>query len=113
MSDQLIERIVRHEWDQFQRTDNEGGRRLPRQLAGVPADAHEPVHDMADPLLDSYLADLVEAERVGRNLVTEKYGRMMESTAPQDFHDNIEPYIPRLSDERIATQEHVIATQVA
>ena len=37
-----------------------------------------------DPLLDSYLADLVEAERVGRNLVTEKYGRMMESTAPQD-----------------------------
>lgn len=38
---------------------------------------------------------------------------MMESTAPQDFHDNIEPYIPRLSDERIATQEHVIATQVA
>ena len=66
-----------------------------------------------DPLLDSYLADLVEAERVGRNLVTEKYGRMMESTAPQDFHDNIEPYIPRLSDERIATQEHVIATQVA
>ena len=26
MSDQLIERIVRHEWDQFQRTNNEGGR---------------------------------------------------------------------------------------
>ena len=114
MSDQLIERIVRHEWDQFQRTNNEGGR--------AACQGNWPVFRQMrtsqfmtwpDPLLDSYLADLVEAERVGRNLVTEKYGRMMESTAPQDFHDNIEPYIPRLSDERIATQEHVIATQVA
>ena len=114
MSDQLIERIVRHEWDQFQRTNNEGGR--------AACQGNWPVFRQmrtsqfmtwTDPLLDSYLADLVEAERVGRNLVTEKYGRMMESTAPQDFHDNIEPYIPRLSDERIATQEHVIATQVA
>ena len=114
MSDQLIERIVRHEWDQFQRTNNEGGR--------AACQGNWPVFRQmrtsqfmtwTDPLLDSYLADLVEAERAGRNLVTEKYGRMMESTAPQDFHDNIEPYIPRLSDERIATQEHVIATQVA
>lgn len=114
MSDQLIERIVRHEWDQFQRTNNEGGR--------AACQGNWPVFRQmrtsqfmtwTDPLLDSYLADLVEAERVGRNLVTEKYGRMMESTAPQDFHDDIEPYIPRLSDERIATQEHVIATQVA
>ena len=112
MSDQLIERIVRHEWDQFQRTNNEGGR--------AACQGNWPVFRQmrtsqfmtwTDPLLDSYLADLVEAERVGRNLVTEKYGRMMESTAPQDFHDNIEPYIPRLSDERIATQEHVIATR--
>ncbi len=108
MSDQLIERIVRHESDRFQRTNNEGGR--------AACQGNWPVFRQMrtsqfmtwpDPLLDSYLADLVEAERVGRNLVTEKYGRMMESTAPQDFHDNIEPYIPRLSDERIATQERV------
>ena len=83
MSDQLIERIVRHEWDQFQRTNNEGGR--------AACQGNWPVFRQMrtsqfmtwpDPLLDSYLADLVEAERVGRNLVTEKYGRMMESTAP-------------------------------
>ena len=100
MSDQLIERIVRHEWDQFQRTNNEGGR--------AACQGNWPVFRQ---MRTSQF--MTWPERVGRNLVTEKYGRMMESTAPQDFHDNIEPYIPRLSDERIATQEHVIATQVA
>ena len=61
MSDQLIERIVRHEWDQFQRTNNEGGR--------AACQGNWPVFRQmrtsqfmtwTDPLLDSYLADLVE-----------------------------------------------------
>ncbi len=38
---------------------------------------------------------------------------MMASTAPEDFTKNIEPYIPRLSEERVARQEQVIAQQVA
>ncbi len=45
--------------------------------------------------------------------MTEKYGRMMASTAPENFTKNIEPYIPRLSEERAARQEQVIAQQVA
>ena len=65
------------------------------------------------PLLTSYAADLDAADHVGRNLVTEKYGRMMASTAPENFTKNIEPYIPRLSEERAARQEQVIAQQVA
>ncbi|MBW3092709.1 DUF4125 family protein [Bifidobacterium sp. 82T10] len=110
----LIERIVRREWDQFQRTNNEGGR--------AACQGNWPVFNQMRtsqfltwpvPLLESYLDDLAEADRIGRNLVTEKYGRMMASTAPAEYAENIEPYIPRLSGERIARQERIIATQVA
>ena len=110
----LTERIVALEWDQFQRTENEGGRAscqgnwpVFRQMRSSqfltwPLD-----------LLVSYRDDLVEADRVGRNLVTEKYARMMASTAPDEYRERIEPYIPRLSNERISRQEQVIGVQVA
>ncbi|KAB5607190.1 DUF4125 family protein [Bifidobacterium jacchi] len=113
-AEQLVERIVRLEWDQFQRTNNEGGRAACQgnwptfhqmrasQFLTWPLD-----------LLASYRDDLIAANRIGRNLVTEKYGRMMASTAPDDYHRNIEPYIERLADDRVARQERVIARQVA
>lgn len=112
--DELRESIVRHEWNQFQRTNNEGGR--------AACQGNWPVfHQMRlaqfltweRPLLASYAADLDEADRVGRNLVTEKYGRMMASTAPTEYAANIEPYIPKLTEDRVARQEQVIAQQVS
>ncbi|RBP97619.1 hypothetical protein CRD60_05780 [Bifidobacterium aemilianum] len=112
--DDLAERIVRHEWEQFQQTDNEGGRancqgnwpifhqmRLSQFLTWTP------------PLRRSYARDLDRADQIGRNLVTEKYGRMMVSTAPEDYQRSIEPFIPALSQPRIENQEQVIAQQVA
>lgn len=110
----LVEAIIKLEWDQFQNTSNEGGRAncqgnwpmfhqmRASQFLTWPRD-----------LLESYRDDLTDANHVGRNLITEKYGRMMASTAPQDYRRNIEPYIPRLADERVARQEQVIARQVA
>ena len=110
----LVEEVIRREWDQFQRTENEGGR--------ASCQGNWPMfHQMRasqfmtwpEDLLRSYLDDLDEANRVGRNLVTEKYARMMASTAPGEYRERIEPFIPRLSDERVARQERVIAVQVA
>ena len=110
----LVEEVIRREWDQFQRTENEGGR--------ASCQGNWPMfHQMrasqfmtwSEDLLRSYLDDLDEANRVGRNLVTEKYARMMASTAPDEYLERIEPFIPRLSDERVARQERVIAVQVA
>ena len=110
----LDEEAIRREWDQFQRTENEGGR--------ASCQGNWPMfHQMRasqfmtwpEDLLRSYLDDLDEANRVGRNLVTEKYARMMASTAPDEYRERIEPFIPRLSDERVARQERVIAVQVA
>ena len=110
----LAEEVIRREWDQFQRTENEGGR--------ASCQGNWPMfHQMRasqfmtwpEDLLRSYLDDLDEANRVDRNLVTEKYARMMASTAPDEYRERIEPFIPRLSDERIARQERVITVQVA
>lgn len=110
----LVEEVIRREWDQFQRTENEGGR--------ASCQGNWPMfHQMRasqfmtwpEDLLRSYLDDLDEANRVGRNLVTEKYARMMASTAPDEYRERIEPFIPRLSDERVARQERVIDVQVA
>jgi hypothetical protein len=109
----LVEHIIDLEWHQFQLTNNEGGR--------AACQGNWPMfHQMRmsqfltwpKTLLESYQKDLEESEQVGRNLVTEKYGRMMQSTVPQDFHENIEPYIPKLSDRRQAQQERIVAIQV-
>jgi hypothetical protein len=63
-------------------------------------------------LLSSYAHDLAIAEQNGRNLLTEKYGRMMQSTAPEEFHRSIEAYIPKLSAERITREERIIVIQL-
>ena len=110
----LVEEVIRHEWDQFQRTENEGGR--------AACQGNWPMfHQMRasqfmtwpEDLLRSYLDDLTEADMAGRNLVTEKYARMMASTAPDEYRERIEPFIPRLSGTRVADQERVIVVQVA
>ncbi|NMM94182.1 DUF4125 family protein [Bifidobacterium oedipodis] len=112
--DALRETIVRHEWNQFQNTNNEGGR--------ASCQGNWPTfHQMRlaqfltwpENLLESYEHDLTKADESGRNLITEKYGRMMASTWPEEFAANIKPYIPQLSDERVARQEQIIAQQVA
>ena len=97
----LVEEVIRREWDQFQRTENEGGR--------ASCQGNWPMfHQMRASQFMTWPED-----RVGRNLVTEKYARMMASTAPDEYRERIEPFIPHLSDERIARQERVITVQVA
>ena len=62
-------------------------------------------------LLASFYTDLKAAEAEGRNLITEKYGRMMESTAPERYNE-IKEYFPELSEERKKIQEEIIKIQV-
>ena len=110
----LVESVIALEWNQFQNTNNEGGR--------AACQGNWPMFQQMrasqfltwpDELLASYRLDLQEADRIGRNLVAEKYGRMMQSTYPQEYCANIEPYIPRLSAGRMALQERIIAIQVS
>ncbi|WP_176564454.1 DUF4125 family protein [Demequina maris] len=108
------EAVVRHEFAQFQHVRGEDGRadcqddwptframRLSQFLEWTPR------------LLDSYADDLDVADATGRNLLTEKYARMMRSTAPERYARDIAPHLPPLSSTRVALQERIVATQVA
>lgn len=109
----LAEEITKLEWDQFQLTQNEGGRancqgnwptfRIMRmsQFLAWPLDLQE-----------SYKQDLESANQIGRNLITEKYARMMESTVPGIFERTIKPYIKPILEPRKSAQEQIILTQV-
>ena len=112
-SENLAEEITKLEWNQFQLTQNEGGRancqgnwptfRIMRmsQFLAWPLDLQE-----------SYKKDLERANQIGRNLITEKYARMMESTAPEIFERTIKPYIKPILEPRKSAQEQIILTQV-
>ncbi|MCR4584484.1 MAG: DUF4125 family protein [Lachnospiraceae bacterium] len=106
--DELIEKIVLEEWKQFDKTINEGGRADCQdnwETFSVMRKSQYLVWD--ESLLRSFYKDLTS----GRNLITEKYGRMMESTAPARYEE-IKDNFPVLSEERRQLQEGIIAVQV-
>ena len=110
--EQLINEIIEREWEQFQYVQNEGGRASCQ-------DDHETFVIMrksqfmnwTEALLESYRQDLIEAEANHWNLLTEKYARMMESTAPEQYKE-LAPILPKRSKERIEMQEKMIAQQM-
>jgi hypothetical protein len=86
VKEDLVDRIIEAEWKMFQDVPNIGGKaacqndfktfRIMR--AGQSA-------SWSEATLESYLDDLQEAESSGRNLLTEKYARMMRSTSPMEY----------------------------
>ena len=63
------------------------------------------------PMLLQYLYDFQREYDRGHNLIEEKYGRMMESTAPEEY-EQIKTHFPELSEEKKAIIEAVVAMQV-
>ncbi|MBR1816167.1 MAG: DUF4125 family protein [Lachnospiraceae bacterium] len=109
---ELIEEIILREWNQFDKVDNEGGR----------ADCQDDWNTFSimrrsqymtwtEELLSSYRNDLAEADSKGWNMITEKYARMMESTAPDKYME-LKANLPVRSPERIAIQEEIIKIQI-
>ncbi len=110
--ERLIGELVRLEWRQFDGVKNEGGR------AGCQDDwttfrimRTSQFRAWDEPVLASYRRDLLDAEARGWNLLTEKYARMMESTAPEEYA-RLRDRLPRRSEERLARQEEVVALHV-
>ena len=96
----LIKEIVQTEWAMFDRVSNAGGR------AGCQDDwetfdimrrSQFVVWDRVS--LESYRNDLQQAEKQGRNLLTEKYAYMMQDTCPEEYQ-KIEKELPVLSAEK-------------
>lgn len=84
--EQLMNELVSQEWEQFARVNNIGGR------AGCQDDFRtfsimrkSQYQAWGREAMESWLSDLKEAAREGRNLLAEKYAWMMRDTAPAEF----------------------------
>ena len=101
-----IKQIIQAEWVMFQHTQNVGGRascqdNMP-QFYGM---RYGQFAAWNEATRLSYLQDLTTAKEAGRNLVAEKYLRMMESTSPAEYEMQ-KHLIPQLS----ADQKSLIST---
>lgn len=112
MTRELIENIVDREWSMFDRVRNEGGR---ASCQNDPATFRimrtSQFMTWPEDLLRSYLADLEAADRVGRNLLTEKYAFMMESTSPFEFR-RIRHMLPVPDQDSLAWIREIVNTHV-
>lgn len=110
--EEYVEKIVALEWKQFDKVENEGGRADCQNNWNTFSIMRKSQYlTWTEELLASFYQDLMEAEEKGWNLITEKYARMMESTAPEKYAE-LEKDLPKRSEERNAIQEEIIKIQV-
>lgn len=106
---ELIDKIVAIEWPMFFGVNNEGGKascQMDPQTFKIMRESQ--YETWSNELLQSYLEDLEKAREAGRNVMTEKYARMMERTAPEEYArikarlPEIDPLVQKLVDEIVA-----------
>lgn len=108
----LVEKIVELEYIAFDKVKNEGGR----------ADCQDDFDTFSimrrsqylnwnHAMLLQYYYDFYREYHLGHNLITEKYGRMMESTAPKRYEE-IKESFPYISPEKKSIIEAIVAIQV-
>lgn len=110
---QLINKIVELEWKQFDKVKNEGGRASCQDdYATFSIMRKSQYLTWSEELLCRYYNDLQDAWQNGWNLITEKYARMMKSTAPEKYAE-LEDKLPVRSEEREKIMEEIVKIQVS
>ena len=83
---EVIDQIIDLEWAMFSNVNNiDGKANCQEDPQGFKVMRASQAETWSDELLQSYYFDLQFAEASGRNLFTEKYGRMMEYTIPEEY----------------------------
>jgi hypothetical protein len=106
-----IERLVELEWQAFQRVHNVGGRADCQDQYDtfvIMRKSQFLAWDQATRA--SYLQDLLAAVDQGRNLLAEKYARMMAWTAPLEYKA-LEHALPPVSEEAAALVDEIASAQ--
>lgn len=94
----IIDEIIEREWHMFATVQSPDGQTAcQRQPETFDLQRRSQYLTWPEILLCSYRDDLRAAQEEGRNLMTEKYARMMERTDPSAYA-SIEPYLPALED---------------
>lgn len=92
---EMLDEIIQIEWDMFQHTSNIGGRAScqddPDTFYIMRVSQYA---NWTDEMLECWFGFVRQCEQEGRNLVTEKYGRMMQYTDLHYYNKHIKPHIP-------------------
>ena len=108
----LAEEIARLEFEAFDKVKNEGGRAGCQDDWGTFSIMRKSQYlTWGRDMLMQYLYDFHREYRRGHNLIEEKYGRMMESTAPEKY-EQIKGNFPELSQEKKDIIEQIVGLQV-
>lgn len=109
----IMEEIIKREWHDFSTAKNEGGRAACQDDWDTFSIMRQSQYlTWPEPLLESWLNDLTAAQQNGWNVMTEKYARMEESTAP-DRYERIKRLLPVRSDMHRAITEQIVQIQVS
>ncbi len=96
---ELVEEILKIEWDMFQKVNNKGGRAsCQNNYPTFEIMRSSQYKAWSTELLESYLEDLNNAVKNRRNLVMEKYARMMKHTHFLEYQE-IKHSLPYISPE--------------
>ena len=110
--DELSMKIAKDEFDAFDKVVNEGGRAYCQDdWRTFSIMRRSQYMTWNKTMLLQYLYDFEREMRLGHNLITEKYGRMMEHTAPEKYAE-IKDNFPVLTDEKKTIIEQIVAIQV-
>lgn len=110
--DALVEELVRLEWEAFDKVENIGGRASCQDNRNTFSIMRKSQYlTWTEPMLRSYIHDFNIANDKGWNLITEKYGRMMESTDPLRFAA-IRDKLPLITEQKKEIIEAIVKIQV-
>lgn len=88
MKEHIIKEILLKEWKMFTSVKNKGGEAdCQKNKNTFTIMRSGQFKSLPISILESYFHDLAVAERQNRNLMTEKYARMMKSTAPLEYEE--------------------------
>lgn len=109
----MIDEIIQLEWDQFDKVQNVGGRaNCQDDFKTFYIMRHSQYVLWSKETLASYKRDLEEANKIGRNLITEKYAHMMASTAKEEY-EKIKDKLPIPDEQTQAIIDALVEIEVA
>ncbi len=111
--EELVKKIAKLEFAAFDKVKNEGGRASCQNDWPVFSIMRESQYlTWNKQMLLQYMYDFTREYEQGHNLITEKYGRMMESTAPEKYEE-LKAYFPEISEQKKAVIEQIVAVQMS
>ncbi len=112
-NDQLVEQIAKTEFKAFDKVQNVGGRAsCQNDWPTFSVMRKSQYMTWNRTMLLQYLYDFIREFSLGHNLIEEKYGRMMESTAPEEY-EAIKDHFPVISPEKKTIIEQIVQLQVS